>query len=324
LEMAEPQALHFAALQDDAGLDGVEPCGTVNETSRSTASGCVPLRYSFVNWRATSMQSGEERAVKDSGTPVGRAARFALTLALGAIGCGGPSANAGEGAATASRGPAVDGTPASNSSDATSRNGASGTDCRSTRLRALLVGTSLTAGYGLEADQAYPALLQRKADSAGYAVDIVNAGVSGETSAAALRRADWIFRGRADVIMVETGANDGLRALDPDATRRNIVEILEKARAAHPSARVLVVQMEAPPNLGPGYTSRFHAMFPEIARESGATLVPFLLEGVAGQPELNQGDGIHPNVAGSRVVADNVWPSLAAALSALDPCARPK
>jgi acyl-CoA thioesterase-1 len=197
-------------------------------------------------------------------------------------------------------------------------------DCRSTRLRALLVGTSLTAGYGLESDQAYPTLLQRKADSAGFAVDIVNAGVSGETSAAALRRADWIFRGPADVILLETGANDGLRALDPDATRRNIVEILARARAAHPSARLLLVQMEAPPNLGAGYTSRFHAMFPEIARESGATLVPFLLQGVAGSPELNQADGIHPNPAGSRVVADNVWPSLAAALAALDPCSRSK
>jgi acyl-CoA thioesterase-1 len=193
--------------------------------------------------------------------------------------------------------------------------------CDSTPLRVLFVGTSLTAGYGLQADQAYPAVLQRKADSAGYAVNIVNAGVSGETSAAALRRADWIFRAPADVIVLETGANDGLRALDPVTSRANIGAILQKARAANPGARLMLVQMEAPPNLGPGYTSRFHAMFPEVARESGATLVPFLLEGVAGRAELNQGDGIHPNVAGSRIVADNLWPPLETALRALDRCA---
>jgi acyl-CoA thioesterase I len=195
------------------------------------------------------------------------------------------------------------------------------TECTPRRLRALLVGTSLTAGYGLEPEQAYPALLQRMADSAGFEVEVVNAGLSGETSAAALRRADWIFRAPADVILIETGANDGLRALDPLATRENLRGILAKARAEHPEARLLLVQMEAPPNLGAGYTSRFHAVFPEVARESGATLVPFLLEGVAGEPSLNQGDGIHPNVAGSRRVAANLWPALEAALGALDPCA---
>lgn len=193
-------------------------------------------------------------------------------------------------------------------------------DCTPRRLRALFVGTSLTAGYGLEQEQAFPALLQRMADSAGYSLDIVNAGVSGETSAAALRRAEWMFRAPADVIVLETGANDGLRALEPDATRANIVAILAKARAAHPAARLLLVQMEAPPNLGAGYTSRFRAVFPEAAREGGATLAPFLLEGVAGVSELNQGDGIHPNVVGARRVAANLWPALAEAAGALDPC----
>jgi acyl-CoA thioesterase-1 len=248
-------------------------------------------------------------------------------LTVGAIACGGQPAD-GAGAARA-RDAAPDGTPArvaasgaGATSDRGTSRGAAASD--SAPLRALFVGTSLTAGYGLEPDQAYPALLQRKADSAGIAVNVVNAGVSGETSAAALRRADWIFRGPADVILLETGANDGLRALDPEVTRQNIVEILRKARAAHPSARLLLVQMEAPPNLGAGYTSRFHAMFPEIAREAGATLVPFLLEGVAGRTELNQGDGIHPNRAGSRVVADNVWPSLRGALVSLDRCSGSK
>lgn len=245
----------------------------------------------------------------------------------GLLACGGPGPGAGDASLASARGAAVDGTPESAGSARPAASAVVPTgsaDCSGVRLRALFVGTSLTAGYGLEPDQAYPALLQRKADSAAYAVDIVNAGVSGETSAAALRRADWIFRAPADVIVLETGANDALRALDPEATRRNIATILAKARAAHPSARLLLVQMEAPPNLGAGYTSRFHAMFPELARESGATLVPFLLEGVAGHAELNQGDGIHPNLAGARVVADNVWPSLQGALGALDPCSRPK
>lgn len=254
----------------------------------------------------------------------GDASCWALLFALGAAACGGPAAGAGGSAGSGARSAASDGTPATATSDVGAAAGKGDSACGDRRLRALLLGTSLTAGYGLESEQAYPALLQRKADSAGFSVDVVNAGVSGETSAAALRRADWILRAPADVIMIETGANDGLRALDPDATRQNILAILAKARATHPAARLLLVQMEAPTNLGPGYTSRFHAMFPEIAREAGVTLVPFLLDGVAGRPELNQGDGIHPNVAGSRIVADNVWPSLAGALTALDPCSRAK
>jgi acyl-CoA thioesterase-1 len=158
------------------------------------------------------------------------------------------------------------------------------------------------------------------ADSAGYSVRIVNAGVSGETSAGARRRADWILREPVDVVVLETGANDGLRGVDPDSTRANVRAVLEKARAAHPGARLLLVQMEAPPNLGAGYTARFREMFPAVARATGATLVPFLLEGVAGIQSLNQPDGIHPNVAGERRVAANVWPALEGALRVLDPC----
>ena len=265
------------------------------------------------------MRRGEERAVRGDG--IARRAWVLAVGALGALGCGSPAAGAkdGGGAAATSASEASGGASAAvANSEAGGKERASG--CSPRRLRALFVGTSLTAGYGLEADQAYPALLQRKADSAGYAVDIVNAGVSGETSAGALRRADWIFRAPADVIVLETGANDGLRGLDPDASRQNIEQILARARAAHPAARLLLVQMEAPTNLGSGYTARFHAMFPEAARSSGATLVPFLLDGVAGRPELNQGDGIHPNPAGARIVAATVWPSLAGALAALDPC----
>jgi acyl-CoA thioesterase-1 len=182
----------------------------------------------------------------------------------------------------------------------------------------LIIGTSLTAGMGLDPDEAYPAVLQRKADSAGFRVRIVNAGLSGETSAGALRRVDWLLRQQpADLVLLETGANDGLRALDVDSTRENLRAILRKVRGALPNARLFLAQMEAPPNLGADYTSRFRVMFADVARAEGATLVPFLLEGVAAVPRLNQGDGIHPNREGARRVADNVWRTLAPALARL-------
>src|SRR4051812_37728391 len=135
---------------------------------------------------------------------------------------------------------------------------------RSPRRTVLMVGTSLTAGLGLDPEEAYPALLQRKADSAGYHVDIVNAGLSGETSAGALRRMDWLLKGPADVVVIETGANDGLRGLDVDSTRANLRAILGKVKAARPAARILLAQMEAPPNLGAKYTSAFHAMYQDV------------------------------------------------------------
>jgi acyl-CoA thioesterase I len=177
-------------------------------------------------------------------------------------------------------------------------------------MRVVFVGTSLTAGLGLDPDSAYPALLQRKADSAGIPARMVNAGVSGETSAGALRRIDWVLREPADVVVLETGANDGLRALQVDSTRANIVAIVQHIRRSSPAARVLLVQMEAPPNLGPAYTTSFHAMFPSIAKEQGISIAPFLLGRVAGVARLNQADGIHPNDAGERIVAENVWGAL--------------
>jgi acyl-CoA thioesterase I len=186
------------------------------------------------------------------------------------------------------------------------------------RRTVLFVGTSLTAGYGLDPDDAYPSLLQRKADSAGFHVEMINAGLSGETSAGALRRIDWLLREPADVIVLETGANDGLRALNVDSTRANLEAIIAKIRAARPAARILLVQMEAPPNLGRDYTAAFRAVYPAVARSTQVALVPFLLAGVAGKAEYNQADGIHPNVAGERLVAENVWPALARVLDELD------
>jgi acyl-CoA thioesterase-1 len=179
----------------------------------------------------------------------------------------------------------------------------------------LFLGTSLTAGLGLDPEDAYPALIQRKADSAGLRVRVENAGLSGETSAGALRRVDWLLRGPVDVFVLETGANDGLRGLDVDSTRRNIERIVAKVRSTRPTARIFLVQMEAPPNLGTKYTDQFRAMFPAVARATGATLLPFLLEGVAGVSSLNQPDGIHPNEAGARRVAATVWQGLAPALT---------
>lgn len=169
--------------------------------------------------------------------------------------------------------------------------------------RILFIGTSLTAGLGLDPSDAYPAVVGRMLDSAGRPAEVVNAGVSGETSAGALRRVDWVLRTPADIVVIETGANDGLRGLSVTAARANIARIIDRVRDNLPRARILLVQMEAPPNMGARYTSDFRAMFPELAREKRVELVPFLLEGVAGEATLNQDDGIHPNRAGARVAA---------------------
>ena len=174
--------------------------------------------------------------------------------------------------------------------------------------RIVCLGTSLTAGFGLDdPDQAWPALVQKKVDEAGLRYNVVNAGVSGETSAGALRRMDWVLKEQAAVLVVETGANDGLRGQDPAATRANIQGICDRARRQSPPAKVVLVGMMAPPNLGASYTMQFRALFPALAKANGTALVPFLLDGVAGVPRLNQADGIHPNLEGQRIVADNVW-----------------
>lgn len=171
----------------------------------------------------------------------------------------------------------------------------------------LCLGTSLTAGYGLEPDQAYPALLQRKIDAAGLRFHVINAGVSGETSAGALRRMDWLLRQKVAVLMVETGANDMLRGQDVAATRANVDAILTRASKQVPPPRLVLLGMEATPNLGAEYVRAFRAIFPELAKEHGAALVPFLLEGVGGMRDLNQADGVHPTAAGHRKVAETVW-----------------
>lgn len=182
------------------------------------------------------------------------------------------------------------------------------------RKTLLIIGTSLTAGLGLDPKDAYPALLEAKADSAGLPWTVLNAGLSGETSAGALRRADWVLSGPGDVIIVETGANDGLRGVEVDSTRANIRGLLARVKAAKPGVPVLLMQMEAPPNMGQRYTRQFHDMYAALAQEAGVPLLPFPLDGVAGVAKLNQPDGIHPNEEGSKRVADNVWRAVEPAL----------
>lgn len=174
----------------------------------------------------------------------------------------------------------------------------------------LFVGTSLTAGLGLDPSQAYPARIEERVRAEGLPYRVVNAGVSGETSAAARRRLDWLLRQPVAVLVIETGANDGLRGQDPAATRAEIQAMIDRARQVSPPPRILLLGMQAPPNMGREYTDAFRAVYADLARANGVTLVPFLLEGVAGLEHLNQADGIHPTADGQRVLADNVWPHL--------------
>jgi acyl-CoA thioesterase-1 len=171
----------------------------------------------------------------------------------------------------------------------------------------LFLGTSLTAGYGLGEEFAYPALIQQKIDSAGLPFRVENAGVSGETSAGGLARLDWHLQQRVDVLVLELGANDGLRGLPVDALRANLDSILTRTRRKYPDVELVILGMEAPRNLGGGYTTAFRSVYRELAQKHDAALVPFLLEGVALQSHLNIADGIHPNAAGHRRVAETVW-----------------
>lgn len=180
----------------------------------------------------------------------------------------------------------------------------------SPKVTVLFFGTSLTAGYGLDPSQAFPVLVAKKAAAEGIPLTAINAGLSGETSAGALRRIEWTLQRPVDVVVLETGANDALRALDANALKANLTGIVAKIRKAQPKATIVLAVMEAPPNFGARYTSSFREAYSTVAKTQGLTLMPFLLDKVAGKPELNQDDGLHPNVAGERIVADNVWRAL--------------
>ena len=180
----------------------------------------------------------------------------------------------------------------------------------SARERVVFLGTSLTAGYGLDPSQAYPALIQQKIDSAALPFEAVNAGVSGETSAGALRRIDWLLQQPVAVLVLETGANDGLRGQDVDSLEANIQAIIDRANALKPKPRIVLVGMRMLSNYGPRYIRRFAAVYPEVAKRNDLPFVPFLLAGVAGVDSLNQGDLIHPTAAGQRRLAETVWRTL--------------
>ena len=169
-------------------------------------------------------------------------------------------------------------------------------------------GDSLTAGLGIEPDAAYPALLDARLAREGYDYRVVNAGVSGDTSAGGLRRIDWVLTRAPEVVIVALGANDGLRGLPPGSMRDNLLAIVQRARRG--GAKVLLAGMRMPPNYGADYTRDFAQVFPDVARAAGVPLMPFLLEGVAGEARLNLADGIHPNVEGQRRIAERLWPHL--------------
>lgn len=174
----------------------------------------------------------------------------------------------------------------------------------------LFFGDSITAGYGIDPNQAFPALIQEKIDSLGLPYNVVNAGLSGETSAGGLRRVDWVMQQEVDIFVLELGGNDGLRGIDPENTKKNLAGIIEKVRAADPDVKILLTGMEAPPNLGQAYTSQFRQVFRDVSRQKNVKFLPFILEGVAGNPELNLPDGIHPTAEGHQILAENVWGSL--------------
>lgn len=183
-------------------------------------------------------------------------------------------------------------------------------DTGAERGRIVVLGNSIAAGYGLDPSQAFPALLQQKIDALGWDFEVVNAGVSGETTAGGLRRLDWLLREPVDVLIVELGGNDGLRGTPVAATRSNLQQIIERTRDRYPDAHIILAGMQIPPNLGPSYAVEFQEVFPTLAREMDVELIPFLLEGVGGVRRLNLSDGIHPSAEGHKMVAETVWQTL--------------
>jgi len=171
----------------------------------------------------------------------------------------------------------------------------------------LVLGDSLAAGHGLEPDQSFPALLQDKIQRERWNFKVINAGLSGDTSAGGLRRLNWLLRQKVDVLVVELGANDGLRGIPPLTTKSNLQAIIDQTKEKYPGTQVVIAGMKMPPNMGETYTRQFEQVFKELAETNKAALVPFLLEGVGGRPDLNQGDRIHPTAKGQEILAENVW-----------------
>lgn len=183
------------------------------------------------------------------------------------------------------------------------------------RKSIVFFGNSLTAGYGVEPGQAFPALAQKRIDSLGLGYTVVNAGLSGETTASGVNRVDWVISQQpVDIFVLELGGNDGLRGIEVGETQKNLELIIEKVRAKYPKATVVLAGMMVPPNMGPTYSKAFKAIFPRVAEKAKVMLIPFILENVGGEKELNQEDGIHPTPEGHKLVLENVWPVLKGAI----------
>ncbi|WP_242918902.1 arylesterase [Pontibacter liquoris] len=175
----------------------------------------------------------------------------------------------------------------------------------------LFFGNSLTAGYGLEPDQAFPALIQQRIDSLGLPYKVINAGVSGETTAGGNSRIDWLLKQPVDIFVLELGANDGLRGINVTESYQNLQSIIRKVRAKYPEVKIVLAGMQIPPNMGRKYAQEFRNIYTRLEKEENVTLIPFLLDKVAGIPKLNQADGIHPTIEGQKIVATNVWEIIA-------------
>jgi acyl-CoA thioesterase I len=171
----------------------------------------------------------------------------------------------------------------------------------------IFFGNSLTAGYGVEQSEAFPALIQARIDSLKLSYKVINAGVSGETTAAGMNRIEWVLQQAVDVFVLELGGNDGLRGIPLSETSKNLQEIIDAVKKKYPAAKLVLAGMEIPPNMGKKYTDEFRTLYRQVADRNQILLIPFLLHGVGGEPELNQADGIHPNAKGHQIVADNVW-----------------
>lgn len=174
----------------------------------------------------------------------------------------------------------------------------------------LFFGDSITAGYGLETDEAFPNLIQQRLDSLGYDYTVINAGLSGETTAGGLNRINWVLKQNVEIFVLELGANDGLRGVPLAETRSNLNKIVDYVQEKNADTRIILAGMQIPPNLGAEYTSEFKELFPELAKKENIELIPFILEGVAGDPELNQQDGIHPTAEAQPILVDNIWETL--------------
>lgn len=303
-----PPGLYFLGLRRASRRGAVGPSAV-----GATASGASAVGPGAV--RSPAFRSGAigRRHHRRTSLACGLATAIALSLGV-ALGCGGAddpgSGRRGQASAEA--------TPAdvARSGDQDGRDArpapaepASRRDDR--RPTIVFLGTSLTAGYGLPEEEAFPARIQSRIEARGLDYRVVNAGVSGDTSAGGLRRLDWLLRLPIAVLVVELGANDMLRGQSVEALRENLDAILERTRDAHPEARFLIAGMRAAPNLGPRYAKSFDAVYSALAERWDAALVPFLLEGVAAVRRLNQADGIHPTAEGHALIADRIWERLA-------------